>query len=1103
MNRMEHTRRYISLCIMLLGLAMSSTVLAQNKVLVRGRVVSKVEKQALALVNVLEMDANNRFISGAQSDLDGNFSININNTPGVQLVFTYVGFKRLVLPIGDQRQILVELEEESLELSEASVVAERLVNDGMLNIKERNMTVAYTKIETKDLEELQVASIDDALQGRIAGVDIVATSGEPGAGMSIRIRGTTSINASSDPLIVVDGIPYDTQIDADFDFATADEEEYAALLNVSPADIEEIVVLKDAAATAIWGSKGANGVLQIKTKRGQMGSPKITYTFKGTGVFPQESIPTLLGDEYTTLIMEAKQNTAEEGMGSVMTPLSFPEFYYDPKNPYYYYNYGQNTPWAELVQQNSFTQDHNISLTGGGEKARYRMSLGYLDQGGTVIGQRYTRITSRMNLDYYVSNKIKFLTDIAYTYGINNRNYTTTILSSSYTKMPNMSVYEYTTDGVLTPTYFSPEETPQGSWKSSSDNGIYNPLAMANNGLYDLVSERILPKLTLQYFILPGSLTYQIDVAFDINNTKTNKFLPQIATGRPIYETGVNRAYDSDSKSFTVQTYNKLIWQPKLGENHDLTALLAFNTRDGRSESMNQTTSNSASTSLTDTSIPARLTGDNSLGIASGSSHSRSFAALLSVNYALMDRYIFGATLREEGNSKFGSNYRYGTFPSLSGRWRISAESFMKELNFINDLSLRLSYGVNGNAVGGNYLAYSMYNTYKYQYMGLTGVSASNMELQNLRWERVNQYNAGLKFVAFNNRVNIDFDIYRKRTEDLYFSGVTIPSISGYNRIAMNVGTMDNQGWEFSALTTPVRSKNWTVEFNLNIARSVNIIRELSPYIAMESGVTTSNGNYLSVIQIGQPLGSFYGYRYDGVYLNQEQTIARDKNGNKIYDIEGNPVYMRFGYPSIDYQFQPGDARYVDINNDGNINYLDIVYLGDANPLFTGGFGPTIRYRRNWSLTSYFYFRVGNEIVNYTSMTTENMYSMNNQSRAVLRRWRHPYEDVAQAPDNLLPRALYGYGYNWLGSDRYVEDGSFLRWKSLTLSYTFDKSLIEKLGLNSLKLHLTAQNIIVWTNYTGMDPEVSIGGSNIYMVGYDKTRAPKAKEVSFGASLGF
>jgi TonB-linked SusC/RagA family outer membrane protein len=799
--------------------------------------------------------------------------------------------------------------------------------------------------------------------------------------------------------------------------------------------------------------------------------------------------------------MEAKQNTAEEGTGTVMNPYTYPEFFYDPKNPYYYYNFGENTDWADAVTKNGFTQDHNISLSGGGEKARYRMSLGYLDQDGTIIGQSYSRLTSRMNLDYFVSDKVRFSADVAYTWGDKEGNYTTDVLSKAYTKMPNQSIYEYTLDGLITPVYFSPETTPQGTWESDKDKGIYNVVAMANSSTNSVISERIVPTLTLQYQILPDVLRYQVDVAYDINNTKTNKFLPQIATGSSWYESSVNRQVDTESKSFGVQTFNKIFWTPRLGKNHELVTMGALTTKDSRSESQGRISSNSASIYLQDTEF-SKLNGSGGTGISSSSSQVRSMSALLNANYSYLDRYIIGGSLRYEGNSRFGGNYRYGLFPSISGRWRISGENFLKEVKFINDFSLRASYGVNGNSPDGNYLSYSMYNTFNYQYMGQNGVYAQSMTLNNLKWEKATQYNGGVNFIAFNNKLNVDFEIYRKRTSDLYFEDVNLPTTSGYSAINMNVGTMDNQGWELSILTTPLRIKDLRIDFNVNIARSVNIIRDLSQYISLEKGVTTKNGEYLSVIQIGQPLGSFYGYMYDGVYLNSAQTIAKDKNGNNIYDIEGNPVYMRFGYPSIDYKFKAGDARYVDVNNDGNINYLDVVYLGDANPLFTGGFGPTIIYK-NWTLASYFYFRYGNEIVNSTKMEMENMYDYDNQSTAVLRRWRREYSSAEDAPDNLLPRALFGYGYNWLGSDRYVEDGSFLRWKSLTISYRFNKELLKRLGVSDLKLNFTAQNMYVWTNYTGMDPEVSIGGSNIYNVGYDNTRSPKPIEYAFGATISF
>ena len=274
----------------------------------------------------------------------------------------------------------------------------------------------------------------------------------------------------------------------------------------------------------------------------------------------------------------------------------------------------------------------------------------------------------------------------------------------------------------------------------------------------------------------------------------------------------------------------------------------------------------------------------------------------------------------------------------------------------------------------------------------------------------------------------------------------------------------------------------------------------------MISTPVATNGAYLTKIQVGNPLGSFYGYKYEGVYLNSEQTIARDKTGRPIYtyDDQGNKeaVRMKFWYPSVGYEFQPGDAKYADINHDGNINAQDLVYLGDVNPLLTGGFGPTIRFRKSISVNAYFYFRYGFEVINQTRMDMENMYGFNNQSKAVLKRWRHEYADASTAPTDLLPRALMSKGYNYLGSDRFVEDGSFLRFKSLTVNYNFDKKVVSKLGMNDLKFWVTMQNIYIWTNYSGMDPEVSMR-SGISGLGYDTSRSGRPQEYSMGLSVTF
>ena len=1073
---------------------------AQEKVLIRGKVTSSTDKEALIGVSVVEVDKDNRTVMGTQTDLDGNYSLRVTVGTDHKLVFSYIGFKNKTINISAQREVNCVLDEDTHSLGEVTVVAQRKVSTGFMNVAERDMTFAYSKIDASEVEGLPVASIDEALQGRMAGVDIVANSGEPGAGMSIRVRGISSINANADPLIVVDGIPYETSISGDFDFATADENSYSQLLNISPSDIEEITVLKDAASCALYGNKGANGVLLINTKRGTVGTPRVSYSFKGSMTKMGDPIPTLNGDQYTAMIQEAFQNS-----GTPINLTNYPEFARDPNNPYYYHNYGQNTDWVDAITQTGYMQDHNISVSGGGQKALYRMSLGYYDQKGNVIGQGYNRFSLSFNLNYLISERLRVMADVTYTHGKTKKNYMEDLLESAYTKMPNQSIYEYTDSGEQTSNYFSPESTPQGSFTSADldkyKKGVYNPVAMANEGSGSIVSDRIRPRFQLQYNILDG-LIYRGDVAFDITSEKTKRFLPQIATGRPWTENTVNRASDNDSEMFLVTTLNTLTYTPNLGKDHVLMLGGRLQTTDKQSERYYIVTSNTASTILTDPSTESRI-----ISAVTERPQERNVSVSGQAQYSLMDRYLLNLVLRCDGDSKFSRNHRSGYFPSISARWRMSSEPFMKNLTFIDDFSLRASYGKNGNAPGKNYQYQSKYNSYAYTYLGQQGIYISNMEMEDLRWEKKSELNLGANLIMFDDRINMDFNWYKNRTEDLYFEGVGISTTSGYSSVPMNVGTVDNEGWEFSLFSTPYRDKNWTVTFRMNLAHSANIIRSLSDNISLSSTPTAENGKYLSRIQEGNPIGSFYGYRYKGVYLNESQTIAKDKSGNPIYTYENGvrtPVKMKFWYPTNGYEFQAGDAMYEDINNDGNINYQDIVYLGDANPSLTGGFGPSVKFK-NWSLDAYFYFRYGSDIVNSTKMSMESMYGFENQSTATLKRWRYAYENEADAPDDLLPRALYRAGYNWLGSDRYVEDGSFLRWQSLTLRYNFDRKLIQKLGLSALSVSGTLYNLYVWTNYTGMDPEVSFKSlsKDIYQIGYDESKAPRAKTFTLGLNLTF
>lgn len=1088
-------RLVLKLCLLYSFLIFSSTSLyAQEKILVRGTVISADDKLPLIQASITEINKDNRVMSSTVTNIDGNFSLYVTDIKN-KLTVSYIGYKRMVIPIESNTAIKVSLVEDNT-LSEIVVVAKPTRNVGNMAIDERDISMSVSRLDAADIADLHAATVDEMIQGRMAGVDITANAGDPGSGMAIRIRGITSFSGDNQPMIVVDGVPLETSISSDFDFATATEEEFSQLLNVAPSDIKEIMVLKDAAATAIWGSKAANGVLQITTQRGTISAPKVSFRVTNS-FYPKPShVPTLNGNEYSTLILESQLNR-----GIILDPLEYPQFAYDPNNPEFYYNYSQNTDWVDAVSQNGSSQDYYLSVRGGSPKVRYSFSAGYFNQVGNTIETGLQRINTRLNLDYFVSDKLRFSADMAYTHSDIKRNYVPNsnsdgadVRSHAYIKAPNQSIYYFNEFGIQTPNYFTPVNNAQGSYPK-----VFNPVAMARDGENNILSETVLPKLSLNY--QPNLVwRYTFDVSFQALNEKRKKFLPQSATGLPWSNEQTNSASDSDGESFTINTFNKLYFTPNFANSdvHRLIGLAGIHTYEGSSYSYNANSANLANPQLQDPSIPSRIYPAG--GGSSPSSRERMVESFLNINYTFLDRYTVFGNLNYNGSSRFGRNHRFGLFPAISGRYRISGEKFMSEVNWLDDFSLRASYGYTGKAPNKNYMFYNNYDTYAWSYLESSASYPRNLELKELRWEKSTQQNYGLNFVALDYKFNLEFDYFIKTTKDQFTEDVKIPTSSGFSTMSMNHGIVENRGWELSVNYKPIRTRDLSIDLAFNLAKYENVVEEVHEYANLYGGAWDENGSFLTRIILNQPIGSFYGYKYDGVYLNEAQTIAKDKSGQPIYtvDDQGNqvPVYMRFGYPTIDYTFQPGDARYKDLNNDGNINYQDIAYLGDYNPLFYGGFTPSIKYKR-FSLNTVFHFRYGSDIINMTRLELEKMYDYNNQSKAVLKRWRHSYENAEEAPADLLPRALYGEGYNWLASDRFVEDGSFMRWKSATLKYNLDKEWLSKHSISELYLYLTVNNLHVWTNYTGQDPEVSLG------TGIDNSRAPVTKSFTFGLNISF
>ena len=1072
-------RYHIVFLILMLPLV---SAFSQVPSVLKGKVIDEGTGESLIGVTIIEVNELNRSLNGTVTDLNGNFTLRLSN-PDTKVKISYIGFRTEEHDISGQTFLEIDLEEETQLLDEVVVIAEGKKVGGFIPVSERDLTGAVSTVDMKELEEVKVSSVGEMLQGRASNVDITMASGDPGAGMSVRIRGTASISGSNQPLIVVDGVPFEIQLDNDFDFSAVTQEQFSGLLNIAPEDILAIQVLKDASATAVWGSRGANGVLLIETKRGVQGKTTFNYIYKLSILQQPKSIPLLDGDSYSMLMLEGILNS-----GSTEIPK---ELSYD-KNWEEYHNYSQNTNWLDEITQTGFAHDHNLSLMGGGESALYRFSLGYLDQEGTTKGTHFSRFTSRVNLDYHVSRKLLFSGDLSYAYSDNDLAYRESeenypldsrgLRQLAYIKAPNMSIYDFDAEGNMSDNYFSPGENFQGSGSR-----WYNPLAMANESTWNRKQHRLRTKFQLKYNIL-DNLVFQSFVAYDIDNQQENRFLPQNVTGLHWTSTSVNLASGMDLQSSVLETQAQLLYTLLRGSKHKLTSMIAFTLSDKKNQWYYGSTSNLPSSYIISYAQPAPI-----FWIGDGYSQNRMVALLAFAHYSLLDRYLVQFNIRREGSSRFGYESRWGTFPSISLAYRISAEPFMKGLKFLNDLKLRYSYGVNGNQPSGSYGYFNLYSTGQ-EYMDMPVVIPTNLQLDNFRWEKNSQINYGLDLNAFNNYLEFHFDVYNQKSKDLIWEELKLPSTSGFPEITRNWGSMDNRGWELMFVTDIIRKEKLQLDVNFNIAHNENKITEIPENFDFERGSEADNGLYARRAVAGHPIGSFYGFKYLGVYPTDADAVARDGDDNIIYNMAGNPLYMRYGNAD-GYRFRGGDAIYQDINYDGLINELDIVKLGDSNPRFIGGFGSKVVWGK-FIATLFFHYRLGQDIVNQTKMDNENMYYRNNQSVSVLNRWRR------QGDETDIPRALYNQGYNWLGSDRFVEDASFVRFKSASISYSF-RDFARKIRLKDFKLHFMVYNLYTWTRYTGVDPEVPMFSNDPFFIGQDKADTPPPMSFIFSINIKF
>jgi TonB-linked SusC/RagA family outer membrane protein len=824
----------------------------------------------------------------------------------------------------------------------------------------------------------------------------------------------------------------------------------------------------------------------IKTKRGSKSKPIFEYTVKTTYAFEPDPIPMLDGAGYARLITEEHYNVTYNTFYS-------DEIAFDPEWGEYH-NYSQNTNWVEQITKNAFTQQHDFSVRGGGEKSRYNISMGLSDEGGTTIGNNLQKLNLRSSLDYDISRKLQFKSDIMFTrydqdntYDIEDPEFGNwkSLRSVAYRKMPNLSIYERDTSNISYGEYFTPAYTLQGSARD-----YYNPVAFANLGTQKRFRDNARALFSIKYNILPR-LIFNSTVTLDIFDNKISKFLPYKALGYDYSSDISNKAVNEFSKKSSIYTINQLIYRANVGDNHDLVFMSQFDTEETVSRWYKTESSQSASPYLTEPVNDIRL---NWFG--ANYSKYRSMGLFLTGNYKYKDKYSIMLGAKYEGNSKFSKDARWGLFPTISTFWRLSEESFLRDYAFINDLKLRFSWGQTGNSPAQNYLYFNTYEAgSRISYMDLQGVQPTGIELTSLQWETIDQVNPGLSFIGFNGRMNVEIDYYRKKTLNLYLENSGIPAQTGFGTINRNDGEMENRGVEFYIDYTVIRRKDLQVSFNMNLSQNKNQVLRLPENYSLEYGDMLENGNYKISVVPGEPLGGFFGYQYMGVYKSDDDAIVRDKNGDPVYGLNiDNPLTMIMGGPS-GYVFEGGDARYADLNYDGKIDELDLVYLGDLNPKLMGGTGARVQYK-NFIFNTFLYFKIGQKIINQTRMDTEKMYNYDNQSKATNYRWRRE-GDVTD-----MPRALFNEGFNWLGSDRFVEDGSYLRLKTVSISYDFNNDLANKLLVKNMKVFLTGYNLYTWTRYSGQDPDVA-PPSRPDVLPRDYSRTPPPRRIMVGLNITF
>lgn len=1028
---------------------------------IQGKVTSNSGEE---LIGVSILDKKSK--KGTTTDMEGHYTISV--AEGSELTFSYVGYKSRTVRVKKGGTLDIELEEDSNVLDEVVVI-------GYGAMKRSDLTGAVSSIDEKAIKQGVNTSVEQAMQGRIAGVQVTQNSGAPGGGISVQIRGINSLNGN-EPLYVVDGVAMSGQTSGNL----------SVLSSINPADITSVEVLKDASATAIYGSRASNGVVLITTRRGQNGKPHVTYN----GYVGWQQLPGRI--EMMNLPEYAEYYNIRAGIQGWGKREDF-------EDPSLLTN---GTDWQDELFRTAFMHNHQVSVDGGTRNIRYALSGGFLDQDGIGLGSNFRRATFRANFDTDITSWLKIGVNAAYTH---HKQITTMddsgLINTALNQRPDIPAFN-----------------PDGSFgfMEKDDNNTYysNPLfeAMMREN-YNTAS-----KFYYNAFVNINpvkGLNLRAEYGGDISRGNSYYFCPDYQYGTVVVESQSTRS-SSKNDYWSLKTYATYDID-FLKKNH-LQIMAGHEAQHGSWENLSGSRKGFISDAIHNLDVGDATTATNSNGGSAWAIESY-FGR---INYNFDNRYLLTATIRSDGSSNLGPNNRWGTFPSVALAWRINNENFMKSVNWLSNLKLRLGWGIVGNQNVGTY-AYgtTMRNTVT---AWGTGYYPGNYSNPDLKWEQTDSYNIGLDMAFLSNRIEFIVDAYLKKTKNLLMQASLPAYIIDSENVGMsapwvNVGGMENKGIEFTLNATPISNRNVTWSTGLTISVNRNKLTKLYSddaeiYGKIGDGVYTRSA-------IGEPVGQYFGYNVIGMFTCEDDFYRRTPDGEFYLDEYGKRVEVARPadsngnmYPIAENSIWVGDYIFEDVNNDGIINEKDRKYIGDSNPKFTFGFNNVISYR-NFTLSFFLNGSVGNKVYNFVRAWHTDPMGYGGKYKEVSQFAR--VEKIDPAGENMISNvhvtnassavvqrvssAGMNNNDNNRFSSRFVEDGSYLRLKNISLSYDFNRNWLRKAKISSLQLYVNVQNAFTITKYKGYDPEIGASGQNVLLQGIDRGRYPSQRIYTVGLKL--